>query len=402
MAAAAAAALLTLIMLAVALRLGGRIVGYAAAGLLATAGSSPFIESFVLSGELLSSVPTALSILAITAYARGGQRRWLLAAGLLAGCALMVRQAALDAALAGCAYLAVRERRRALGKIALLAGAAAVPVAVGALTAHDPGQWWFAVVAYRGAGDSILTGSPAYRLGLLAGSLPAAAKALALLAFLAAVGWRRSPLVARLWLGTALLGVLGGGNFHYHYYLQLTPPLSLLAGLGVARLIERPSRAKLGVAAGLAAATVSLTAPTWFQSPSAQARSIWPRDGHLARDAAIAQYIRSHTRPKDKVFVVWAAASIYYLADREPVLRYMWLRNFQVLPGAREQARRALVERRPRLVVVAQDPRQVDARGVVARILRSDYERVAQIDGVPIYRPRPAGRLAQLGPSGRS
>ncbi|MER3409739.1 MAG: hypothetical protein C4305_01505 [Thermoleophilia bacterium] len=402
MAAAAAAALLALLMLAVGRRLGGRIVGYAAAGLLAAAGSSPFIESFVLSGELLSALPTALSILAITAYARTGHRRWLFAAGLVAGCALMVRQAAFDATLAGCAYLAVMERRRALRKIALFTGAAAAPVALGAFTADDPGKWWSAVVAYRGARDSILTGSPAYRLSLLAGSLPASAKALALLAFLAAVGWRHSPLLARLWLGAALLGMLSGGNFHYHYYLQLTPPLSLLAGLGVARLIERPSQAKIGITGALVAATFALVAPMWFESPSAQARSIWPGDRHLAGDAAVARYIRSHTRPKDKVFVVWAAASIYYLADREPVLPYMWLRNFRVLPDAREQALRALVERKPRLVVVAQDPRQVDTGGAVARILSTDYERVAEIGEMAIYRPSLPDRLDQATSIGRS
>ena len=141
-------------------------------------------------------------------------------------------------------------------------------------------------------------------------------------------------------------------------------------------------------AAALAVATIAVTAPLWFKPGAAQARSIWPHDPHLVQDAAVARYLRAHTRAPDKVFVIWGAASLYYLADRHPALRYMWLRNIQSLPGALEKARRVLARREPKLVAVVQDPARVDKSGATARILRERYERVAQIDGVPIYRPR--------------
>jgi hypothetical protein len=86
--------------------------------------------------------------------------------------------------------------------------------------------------------------------------------------------------------------------------------------------------------------------------------------------------------------VIWGAASIYYLADREPALRYMWLRNIQTLPGALDEARRLLTERKPKLVVVVQKPSKIDKAGVTDRILREEYERTTTIDGVRIYRPR--------------
>lgn len=356
---------------------------------MATVGSSPFIESFTLSGELLSALPVVLSLLAFVVYLRRGGLGWLALAGLLTGCAVMVRQSAFDAGLAAVAYLAVVERRRALPKIGLIVAAAALPVAAGVLSAHDPGQWWSAVVAYRGHGDSILTGSFVYRLGLFAASLSAAAKALSLLALLAALGWRRSPLLVRLWLAAALVGVFGGGNFHYHYYIQLVPPLAVLGGAGVVRLIEERRRAQAIAAAVLAVATLVATAPLWFQSSAAQAHSIWPGDGHLADDAALAHYVRDHTRPKDKVLVIWAAASIYYLADREPALRYMWFRNIQALPGALEKARRVLAERRAALVVVVEKPSRIDKTGITDRILATEYRQVAVVEGVPIYRPKP-------------
>src|SRR5204863_502398 len=83
--------------------------------------------------------------------------------------------------------------------------------------------WLYAVVGYRFHGDSIATGSVPGRAHQLWLSLPPAGKALGVLALLAAAGWRSSPLLARIWLGAAVLGVLGGGNFHPHYYLQLVP-----------------------------------------------------------------------------------------------------------------------------------------------------------------------------------
>jgi hypothetical protein len=162
----------------------------------------------------------------------------------------------------------------------------------------------------------------------------------------------------------------------------------VLAGVGVARLIEERRRAPAIAAAVLAVATLAVTAPLWFESSSAQAHSIWPGDGHLDDDAAVARYVHDHTSAKDKVFVIWAAASIYYLADRDPALRYMWFRNIQTLPGALDQARRVLIERKAALVVVVEKPSHIDKAGVTDRILRTEYRRVAVIADVVVYRPR--------------
>src|SRR5207244_9016267 len=137
-----------------------------------------------------------------------------------------------------------------------------------------------------------------------------------------------------------------------------------LAGAGIVRLVEERRRILSVAATALAVGTIVVTAPLWFQSSSAQARSIWPHDSHLLHDSAIAQYVREHTRPKDKVFVIWAAASIYYLADREPALRYMWFRNFQTLPGALDKARSALAQRKAALVVVVEKPSRIDKTGI--------------------------------------
>jgi hypothetical protein len=300
----------------------------------------------------------------------------------------MVKQSAFDALLAMAAYLVWTERRRAVAPALALVGAAAIPVvvaAVGAVTFH---RWWFAVVGYRGSGDSIVTGSFVHRLDLLANSLPSAARGLGLLALLAVFGWRGSPLLVRLWLGAAALGVIGGGNFHDHYYLQLVPPLSMLAGAGVASILAGRRRVAAAVAAGVAIATFVVTAPLWFDSSTAQAKAIWPDDKHLQHDAALVRYVDAHTRPGQKLLVLWGAADVYYLADRAPAIPYMWQRNVQSIPGVLDRARRVLAAHEPALVAAVQKPEAVDSSGRTAAILASDYRLAAVVDGVPVYEPR--------------
>jgi hypothetical protein len=386
-AAAAVAAMTLLATMLLALRLGGRITALSAGLLVATAGSSPFIESFTLSGELLSSVPALLSLVAFCAYRRSRHAPWLVVAGLLTGCALMIRQSAFDAGLAAIVLLVLEQRRRAWRPVALLLTGAAVPIAYCAASAAQVGEWWYAVVAYRGDGDSIFTGSPIHRWHLLTASMPAAGKALAPLAALAVLGWWRAPRLVRLWLGAAVVGVIAGGNFHAHYYLQLVPPLAILGGVAVAALVEARREFAWGACAATAAAALAFAAPLWFASGVAQAEAIWPKDPHLQSDKAVSAYVKLHTRPHEQIFVVWAAADVYYLADRPPAFPYLWKRNVQAIPGALPAAEKMLAQRKPALVVAAQPPTAIDPSSLTTmRILRREYKMVAAVDGIPIYR----------------
>ena len=387
--AAVVAAGVAALTMAVTARVAGRIAAVGTGLLVATAGASPFIESFTLSGELLASLAACASMLAFVTHLRSGRREWLVVAGLLTGCAVMLKQSGFDAGAAAALYLVITRRRESLAPVAVLVGAALVPVAVGAALAASLSDWWYALVTYRGQADSIVTGSLSARLDMARDSLPAALKALGPMIVLAIPGVRRSPLLVRLWVAVAALGVIGGGNFHAHYYQQLVPPLGILAGIGVAAIWE--ARARAWVAAGAAAAVVALafTAPLWFDSPDAQAREVFPNDPHLLSDGAVARYVRAHTQPGQRVFVLWAAADIYYLADRDPAVRYMWYRNIQAIPGALGEARRALAGPDPPALVVLENlPGGIDRTGATARILQDRYRRVAVVSGVPIYAPR--------------
>ncbi len=388
-AAAVVGALVVVAVMALAHRTAGRIPAIAAGLLLATVGASPLIESFTLSGELLASLPAVLSLLAFVAYLRGGRLGWLVACGLLTGCAVLLKQSGFDGGLAAVVYLVACRRRAGLLPAAVIVAAAVVPVAVAALTAPSFSDWWYAMVTYRGQGDSIVSGSPSARLSQFWDTFPAAVRAFAPLLLLGAYGWTRSPVLIRIWLGVCVLAVVGGGNFHAHYYIQLAAPLAVLAGVGVERVLDRRSGLVAGAAAGLAVWSLSAAVPLWFDSPAAQARTVFPNDAHLQHDGDVVRYIRAHTRPGQRIFVMWAAANLYYLADRPPAVRYMWYRNIQAIPGALGEVHRALsANDRPALIIGEQPSQALDPGGETGRLIRQHYRLATQVDGVPIYRRR--------------
>jgi hypothetical protein len=396
-AAAAVAALVVAATMLLTLRLArGRITAITAGLLAATVGASPFIESFTLSGELLASLPSVLSLLCFCLYLEGRGRAWpsnrllisLAGAGALTGIALLVKQSAFDAGLAAVVYLLWHERRRGLAPAAVLVAGALVPISLAAVTAARLSDWVYAVVGYRLHGDSIVTGSLAGRAHQLWLSLPPAGKALGVLALLAAAGWRRSPLLARIWLGAAVLGVLGGGNFHPHYYLQLVPPLSLLAAVGVRTLWLSAPRPAVAAAGAAAAVTLAVAMPVAWATPRQQAETIWPSDPHLIHDGVLARYVHAHTGPRQRVLAIWADADLYYLADRQPAVRYLWSRNVASIPGALRAVQRALATRRAELVLVVQPPAKLDPSGRTAALLRREYRRVARVADASVYRRR--------------
>jgi hypothetical protein len=396
-AAALVAALVVAATMLLTLRLArGRITAVTAGLLAATVGASPFIESFTLSGELLASLPAVLSLLCFCAYLDGRKRGWprsrlfvsLAGAGALTGIAVLIKQSAFDAGLAAVVFLLWRERRRGLAPAAVVMASALVPVAIAAASAARLNDWLYAVVGYRFDGGSLMTGSFAGRANQLWLSLPPAGKALGLLVLLAAAGWRRSPLLARIWLGAAVVGVLGGGNFHPHYYLQLVPPLSLLAAVGVRTLWLSAPRPAIAAAAAAAAATFALAIPVAWATPTEKAKTIWPHDPHLIHDEVLARYVRAHTDAQQRILAVWADADLYYLADRRPAVRYLWSSNIASIPGALQAVHRALATRRAELVLVVQPLAKLDPSGRAATLLHREYKRVARVGGASVYRSR--------------
>ncbi|MFL6042550.1 MAG: ArnT family glycosyltransferase [Gaiellales bacterium] len=386
--AALVAVALVVLTMGVAARVMGRIPAILAGLLLSTLGVAPRLESFTVAGEMLAAVPAALTVLLFTFHLADRRRLWLVACGLLTGCAVMIKQSGFDGGLAVVAWLLITRRRAGIASALLVVGFAFVPVALGVLLSGNAHDWWYAVVSYRSQGDSILSGSPIDRVKLFWGTAPAAAISLAPLVALAALGWRSTPLLVRLWLGAAVLALIGGGNFHPHYYLQLLPPLAIVAGGGAAELLRRPRRPALAVVAALAALTIAGTIPLYLRSGAEQTHSLFPEDPHLPLSAPLAGWLRDNTGADEPVLMLWAAADVQYLADRDPPIPYLWYRNIQTIPGALGQLQHQLEPGGVRWVVVLHRPRKLDKSGTTSRLLYRNFHRVAMVDGVPIFERR--------------
>ena len=383
---------ITLLVGAVAWSLCSRAAGVAAAAIYAVAGTGPHIEGFTLNGELLAALPSTAAVLAAIAWWRRGGLRWLVAAGVLGGTGITMKQGGFDG-LGACLALVLAAApgwpARARAAAALVAGAL---VPVGAALIHALtvgfGTYWTDIVAFR-ATSQFHDGSRSY---FFESSFPRARQdvlalaVVALVGVLAVVRRRTARVVLLAWLGAGLVAFNVGGLFWAHYYVQLLPVLAVLAGIGATAFGSRPLTAVL-VGAAVAPTAVSLVAIVSGHEGV--------RYSKLQRvDRAVADFVRVHTAPSDTIYALDSRAELYYLADRRTRYPYLWHHSPLLTPRGRALLRRELTgPERPRIVVVYRDPRHFDHSGATSVALHVGYKLVWNPRaGVRVYMRRPGPR----------
>ncbi len=321
-------------------------------------------------------------------------------AGALAALGPLTKQSAFDGALVLVLLVAagaIRRRAPAAGlrDLALLAAGAALPVglALAHAAATGLGDWWWAIVGYRTGTESAISGDTLHRLRLLAESLSPAAQALLPLLLLLPAGLvalrraRRLALPA-LWLVLGLLGLLAGGLYHPHYWVQLILPLAVVGGAALAEALHVRNRPLLVASALAALACGALQAGAWHGGPTAISRAT-TADARVVSAAPVGAALAAATTPDERVYVIWANAAVYWHADRAPAFRYLWYRGVELIPGAREDVRALFAgPAPPAAVAVYQEPDALDPTGTVARALAERYDRLPDVAGVPVYRLR--------------
>jgi hypothetical protein len=363
--------------------LGGRNAVPVAVGLYLLVSSAPRLEGWAANGELLAGAFATLGIASLLAWRRaGGASPGLLAAGMmLVSTAPLVKQSALEGLLVAVVVVAPRTRARlpALGW-------AVVPWLVaathGVIVGFD--RWWFAVVGYRFHGDPAAE-SLAGRLDLLWQSLPALALDAAPLLAVGLVGvsrLRRRHLVYAAWLAGGLVGVVGGGLFHTHYWLQLLPFGAVAAGVAWARM---PRRVLPAVVAGVVVLALGWV-PYLASSSPAELVTETTGDHRLASAEGVGRELAALTDPDERVLVIWAAASVYAYADREPATPYLWFRPVRYIDGAAAGIVDGVAgPDPPAAVAVLQPPDLLDPAGELSRLLERRYLREATVDGIAVY-----------------
>ncbi|MFD6989435.1 glycosyltransferase family 39 protein [Streptomyces sp. NPDC059943] len=271
----------------------------------------------------------------------------------------------------------------------------AAPVAAAALVT-DPAGFLFWTVTGSGSYAFSLTGSELHVLirafvnsALLclacAGILPPVRRALRT---------TRPPAGRPLsdlwvWFASSAGAVAVGFHFFGHYFLQLLPPITLLATAALRSL--RPERLRS-----------VLTVPACACGLFVLWATVAPRS-ELDHSDRVATAVREHTTPTDRVLVWGIHPEIYRLADRAPASRYLTaglLTNFSggrdgpqvgeayAVPGAWRVFAAEMRARPPALIVD-------DSRGkpytpervpTLRRLLAGDYEPLpGTVEGTVFY-----------------
>ena len=221
-------------------------------------------------------------------------------------------------------------------------------------------------------------------------------------------------------VAASVIGVAAGMRFYFHYYIQLIPPLALLAAPYYAGLWSgrtRPGHWLLRPAvtyAWLAVTVVGFSISHWVGLASQRATSETGR------------YLLEHSAPNDRIFVWGQAPRIYLEARRRPACRfvvtfpltgYIFGWNQQsiphidtrkwIVPGAWKDLEEDFAKHPPAYVVDVQVPAKnahypVRDFPILARLLAERYHPVARTAEGLIYRMNATGNPAKKIPGAES
>ena len=262
------------------------------------------------------------------------QRRWL-ASGLLLAMAGAFRQsAAIDILLLPLAIVYLESRGGRLGAAARFAGGLAAGLLAGAgllaMSGSLPGFWHWTIaslteyastnltlgVVWQRAGDSVIP----FALDMAV---------LWVAAIVWAVHWRDLAPKHRLivvWLVLSAAGSLAGGHLSWHYFIQVMGPLSLLSAFAIDTALRTRFRRQVAavVVIGVAVPALAWGAYDVFADPLT-----YDWSPPIAQHQLVADYIRTHTGPNDRIFVWGDWAALYVESDRPMATRFPgFLRGF--------------------------------------------------------------------------
>lgn len=386
----------------------GRSISCPRAGLLAatfygvlTATGNPRL--LAANTELFMTLPLTAAFLLML------RRRWLWS-GLLLVVAGAFKQVAGAEVLLLPVGLLVLESRGARTGAAIRFGAGlliglAVGAAVLALTGSLTGFWRWTVDTL--AGYAAGNWSPAVLLARSRDSIfPFAASTIVLWVAAGSVvaRWRSlwpAEKLAVAWLAVSLLGSLAGGHWSWHYFIQVMAPLALLAGLAIDRALDTPMRRWIA-AVVLIGVTIPAAGWTSFNFRADPLTYDWSPP--IAQHERVAEYIRAHTSPGDRVFVWGDWPALYVESDRLMSSRFPgFLRGFARASGLPPNnwdtapdvwpALQSDLERNPPELIVDTStddwsdfaPYPMSNYPVLASLVASRYHPVATVDGVVIY-----------------
>jgi hypothetical protein len=372
-----------------------RVVGTLAAGIGASAFALLALDRWSMGVFAHATHFVLLPVVGALALMQDTTRAWrLVAAGLLLGLAVIMKQQAITFAAFGIA-LAIgstdtsRLRRGAL----VAAGIAASLTLLLVVLAFEGviGRFWFWTFQYAAEYVSQIPASLATTVfGMAWGYITQATAGLWYLglAGLAAIFLFRWTAGSRVllagWFVAAALAILPGFFFRAHYFIVIMPVVGLLAGVAIAsfdRAIARVAGAVLARVAALvifvAIAGIQIQRDSHFlfrmTAPDVM-RAVYPGNPFVEAPE-IAAYLKAHTAPTDRIAVLGSEPEILFYADRPSATGYIYMyaltERQQFVGGMQEELMSDLRSAQPTYVV------HVDAAASWVATLQPDNRMVA-------------------------
>ncbi len=306
--------------------------------------TTTFIPSYIaLHASLILALPLTIGVWALIQWHDSNRPLWMMLSGLCCGAAVFFKFQAiiqLPFVMWAIYYLYFRNLNRNLASLifaslSFLAGVAAVgTVILGFLHHHHILRafydvTWHASMTYMKEGESAgdFWGRFAGHVGgYVAATFPLWIALGVLLTrrfsrYLSGTPYKRPmPTWIWGWFLFSVPAVFAGGRFYGHYFIQLLPPICIMAGVAFDRWWDRGRTHRVALATTLAVLAIGWMAPRiWFQE-FADRFDIQ----NLRVEQDVGRYIERHSPEGSTLFVWGVDPSIYFFANRAPATRFLW------------------------------------------------------------------------------
>ncbi len=198
--------------------------------------------------------------------------------------------------------------------------------------------------------------------------------------------------VLMAWSVACIFGVMTGGRYFAHYYVQLLPEMAILSAIGYFQLRTRGGL-KLAFTCALASLFVVAagTNASIYLQPTQAAKHYNKFPGALAqrevdsRDVGLE--VARLTTPNETVFEYGRESQIFFYADRSPAVRYFYDRPYWLDRDTLTETVKAVEAARPSLIVATseQDPKMKRSDSF-SQFVSANYDFVETVHFANIYR----------------
>ncbi len=379
-------------------RCGGKVAGIIASLIFAIISADPILQGSSSNLEVFMILPLVLSAASMLKGLDNCDCRFMVLSGLMSATALMIKPAVLPAVLL-IIISTIFHSRGQLRQLAAYAGSLAAPWMILFLYLFANGilndffQWVVVVPYSYASGKTGITGPTITILLTNLRQLFTLSSVISIPVFFYLIfrHKHRDRTFAALLLPAALAGALLPGKNFPHYFIQVTPFLAVLTGIGSAIFMNIKGWNRIIASSFLAGSlvwyTVSIYPYYFLLSPKEVSVAKFGAD--FTQSEIIAKYIKERTGPKDYLFQWGFQPELYFLTGLRAPLPYVMsiYAPFEREPDkVKLKLIQSLLQTRPTYIVYQPEWAYFPGREQVENFISKEYHLETQIAYALIFR----------------